>query len=153
MPRKYKKKSNRGSCNMTYKSSYRTPCQALPLDADFAIQEGGNVDLDSSRGCSSYSVDVSQQIAGRPIISGNPSDCLSTQMSEYSTFSQPTQQVGGNASCSGVGFDLSSPIAGNATIVNYAPNCLHGEVSRSPNPILSGGSRKKKIKIPAEKKK
>ena len=42
MPRKYKKKSNRRSCEMKYVSSYKTPCQALPLDADFALgQHGG----------------------------------------------------------------------------------------------------------------
>jgi hypothetical protein len=157
MPIKYRKKSNRTNCGMTYTSSYRTPCQSLPLDANFAIggQYGGN------NGCVSYNVDVNApQVAGQPVISGNPVGCLSSQMLGPSSFNQPNinYQAGGGASCTGVGFDLSNPIGGSAGIVNYAPNCLYGETAQYPNavlsggemntpsPVLSGGGKKKKKK-------
>lgn len=145
MPRKYKKKSNRRSCDMKFVSSYRTPCQALPLDADFAIRQAGGFQnsnhVDVSRGCVSYNVDVhAPQVAGMPVISGNPSGCLAGQMDGSSAFNPPATntQVGGGASCTGVGFDLSSQIAGRPVVLNNAPNCLYGEVA-NPNPVLSGG--------------
>ena len=145
MPRKYKKKSNRRSCDMQFVSSYRTPCQGLPLDADFAIRQAGGFQnsnhVDVSRGCVSYNVDVhSPQVAGMPIISGNPNGCLVGQMDGTSGFNPPpvNTQGGGGASCTGVGFDLSTQIAGRPVILNNAPNCLYGEVA-NPNAVLSGG--------------
>lgn len=145
MPRKYKKKSNRRSCDMKFVSSYRTPCQALPLDADFAISQSGGFQnsnhVDVSRGCVSYNVDVhAPQVAGMPVISGNPSGCLAGQMDGSSAFNPPATntQAGGGASCVGVGFDLSSQIAGRPIVINNAPNCLYGEVA-NPNAVLSGG--------------
>lgn len=138
MPRKYKRKSNRTNCGMNYMSSYRTPRQSLPLDYNFAIggQYGGN------NGCDSYSVNVGEpQVAGQPVISGNPMGCLSSQMAGSSNFNPPVNnyQAGGGASCTGVGFDLSNPIGGGAGIVNYAPNCSYGTTAHYPNAVLSGG--------------
>lgn len=162
MPRKYKKKSNRRSCDMNFVSSYRTPCQALPLDADFALRQHGGFQnsnhVDVSRGCVSYNVDVhAPQVADMPVISGNPSGCLSSQMDGASAFNPPevNYQAGGGASCSGVGFDLSTQIAGRPVVLNHAPNCLYGEVANpnavlsgaemnTPSPILSGGARSKR---------
>jgi hypothetical protein len=156
MPRKYTKK-NRGSCDMIYKSSYRTPCHSLPLDAKFAIrggQMGGYQSqingyntpdfVEPSNGCVSYNVDVNApQVAGRAIITGNPAGCLDNQMSHHSTFDPVTKQVGGGASCTGVGFDLSKSIGGQPIRQNYSPNCLFGETVSSPRAVLSGGRRKK----------
>lgn len=156
MPKKYKK-LNRSSCGMTYVSSYRNPCNKLPLNSDFiSTQNGGFQDnLDTSVGCTSYNVDVnSPQIAGRTVISGNPNGCLNSQIDKLSSFNPPIneQNGGGNgASCSGVGFDLSENIGGQSLIVNNAPNCLYGEVANTnvnihnnniPEPILSGGGKK-----------
>ena len=162
MTKKYKK-SNRGSCGMTYVSSYRSPCNKLPLNRDFInTQFGGTQDninnLDLSNGCTSYNVDVnSPQVAGRSVISGNPTGCLNSQMNNVNSFNPPIidQNGGGNgASCSGVGFDLSKNIGGHSVIVNNAPNCLYGEVvntnvssnMNTPYPILSvgGGKTEKK---------
>ena len=168
MPRNYKKKSNRSSCGMKYVSSYRTPCQALPLDANFAISQSGGFqgnNVDVSRGCVSYNVDVNApQIAGQPVISGNPTGCLSGQMDGSSAFNPPAPNymAGGGASCSGVGFDLTSQIAGQPVVLNNAPNCLYGEVANpnavlsggemnTPSPVLSGGRRKSKSKSKSKK--
>lgn len=169
MPRKNfsKKKRNRGSCDMKFESLYRTPCQALPLDADFAIKQSGGSQganhVDVSRGCVSYNVDVNaQQVAGQPVITGNPHGCLNTQIDGASSFNPPAQQEGGGASCSGVGFDLSNQIAGKPVIHNSAPNCLYGEVANpnavvsgaelnTPSPVLSGGAKVKKARANTKK--
>lgn len=142
MPRKYKKK-NKGSCNMIYESAHNPPCQGqgLSLHTGFSNQTGGFLDnyQDASMGCTSYNVNVGgEQIAGMPIISGNPDNCLETQMGDISSFNPQTKQVGGNAACAGVGFDLSQPIAGRATVYNYSPNCLY--------PETSGGGKKKRAR-------
>ncbi len=158
MPRKYSKKNNRRSCDMTYVSSYRTPCQGLPLDADFTKgQMGGDISpnhVDQSLGCVSYNFDLaSPQVAGQPIIGGNPSNCLSSQMTQYSNFNPVPQnnQIGGGASCSGVGFDLSEQIAGMPVVTRNAPNCLYGETA-TPRAIVSGGGKKRKSKRAKGKK-
>ena len=150
--KKYNKKNNRRSCDMTYVSSYRTPCQGLPLDTDFTKgQLGGDISpnhVDQSLGCVSYNFDLAApQVAGQPIVGGNPSNCLTSQMTQYSNFNPVPQnnQIGGGASCSGVGFDLSDQIAGMPVVNRNAPNCLYGEVA-SPRAIVSGGGRKKKGK-------
>jgi hypothetical protein len=150
MPRNYIKKNNRSSCDMNYISSYRTPCQGLPIDSDFTKgQMGGDISsnhVDNSMGCVSYNFDLtSPQVAGQPIIGGNPSNCLSSQMTDYSNFNPVPQnnQIGGGASCSGVGFDLSDQIAGMPVITRNAPNCLYGETT-FPRAIISGGGKKKK---------
>jgi len=169
MPRKNfnKKKGNRGSCDMKFESLYRTPCQGLPLDAGFGIKQNGGTQgsehVDVSRGCVSYNVDViAPQVAGQPVITGNPHGCLNTQIDGASSFNPPTKQEGGGASCTGVGFDLSNQIAGQPIIHNSAPNCLYGEVANpnavvsglgmnTPSPILSGGAKVKKARGKSKK--
>lgn len=152
---------------MKFESLYRTPCQALPLDADFAIKQSGGTQgfehVDVSRGCVSYNVDVNApQVAGQPVITGNPHGCLNTQIDGASSFNPPAQQNGGGASCTGVGFDLSKQIAGQPIIHNSAPNCLYGEVANpnavvsglemnTPSPVLSGGAKVKKARGKSKK--
>jgi len=129
--RNYKRRSKRmrRSCDMKVDLLYRTPCQGLPLNSDFS-QGGGNQQVNNvgvTSGCSSYQIDVTQPpVGGQAVIGGNPSNCLSSQMTNVTNFGGASG--GGGAACAGYTFGLSpsDQIAGQAGVKSFAPNCMYG---------------------------
>jgi hypothetical protein len=124
-----------GNCNMVHDMLYEPPCQGPQV----LLRGGGEVPLVTQHsGCESYEVDVTQgRVGGQPIISGNPSGCLDTQMHSFSR-----SQGGGGAACpAGFRADFSQPhIGGQPVLVPINDHC-GASISH-----MAGGARKGKGK-------
>ena len=119
-----------GNCHMVHDMSYQPPCQGV------LMRGGGDVTYPAA--CNSYQIDVTQgNIGGQPLVSGNPSGCLDTQMHNFSRGQDV--QLGGGA-CSGYtfNFDQNNQIAGQPVIVPHYPNCPENFQETSH---LAGGGR------------
>ena len=131
-----------GNCNMVHDMLYEPPCQGpqvLLRGGGELLNNIGAVPLVTQpSGCESYEVDVTQgRVGGQPIISGNPSGCLDTQMHSFSR-----SQGGGGAACpAGYRPDFSQPpIGGQPVLVPINDHC-GDSISK-----MAGGSRKGKGK-------
>ena len=128
--RKMRSRTKRvGNCHMVHDMSYQPPCQGVVMSG------GGEVTYPSA--CNSYQIDVTQgHIGGQPLVSGNPSGCLDTQMHNFSS-----GQEGGGGACSGYSFNLNAEnqIADSPVVVPHYPNCPENYQETSH---LVGGARR-----------